>query len=138
MPKLYRLEIITPERQFFSGMVSSMIIDSSEGQLGILADHEPMMAVVSIGEIRLKYEDGTWHNCFASEGFMEIKPDGVVLMAQVVEWPDEIDLRRVQEAQHRAEERLNNKQALQEYHSTMTSLARAMARLRVKRSMNID
>ena len=138
MPRPYHLEILTPERQFYVGMVTSMIIDSTDGQMGVLADHEPMMAVVSIGEIRLKFEDGTWKNCFASEGFMEIKPDGVVLMAQVVEWPEEIDIRRVVEAKRRAERELKNKQAVQEYHTTMTSLARAMARLRVKSSMNID
>jgi F-type H+-transporting ATPase subunit epsilon len=60
------------------------------------------------------------------------------MMAQTVEWPEEIDARRAAEAEKRAQERLRQKQSLNEYHSTMSSLARAMARLRIKRNINMD
>ncbi len=96
-----------------------------------------MVIGVDVGEIDLMV-DGEFKKCFSSEGFLEIAPDKMVLMAQVVEWPEEIDIRRAEEAKRRAEEKLRQRQSLQEYHATMSSLARAMARLRIKSSMNID
>ncbi len=137
MARPYQLEIFTPERQFFKGEVEAVVIDTPDGKRGVLAKHTPMVIAVDVGEIDIKV-DGQWKQCFSSEGFMEILPDKVLIMAQVVEWPEEIDTRRAQEAKDRAEERLRQKQSLHEYHATMSSLARAMARLRIKRSMNID
>jgi len=135
--KTYFLEILTPEREFFSDEVEEIIIETPEGRRGILAEHTPMIMAVAVGEIKIK-QDGNLKSCFSAEGFLEIRPDKVVLMAQVVEWPEEIDIRRAQEAKRRSEEKLRQKQSLQEYHSTMSSLARAMAGLKIKRSMNID
>lgn len=137
MSKSYQLEIITPERQLFSDMVESTIFSTPTGQRGVLANHTPMVIAISVGEINIKVADG-WKKCFSSDGFIEIRPDKCIIMAEVVEWPEEIDIRRAAEAKARAEERLRQRQSLQEYHSTMSSLARAMARLRIKRSMNID
>jgi F-type H+-transporting ATPase subunit epsilon len=92
---------------------------------------------VAIGQIDLKI-DGQWKTAFTSEGFIEVTPNGITMMAQTVEWPEEIDARRAAEAEKRAQERLRQKQSLNEYHSTMSSLARAMARLRIKRNINMD
>jgi F-type H+-transporting ATPase subunit epsilon len=131
------LDIITPERQFFKGEVDSLVIDTPDGKRGILANHTPMIIAISIGELDIKIED-KWKKAFTSEGFIEITPVGMVIMAQTVEWPEEIDQRRAQEAEKRAMERLRQKQSLNEYHTTMSSLARAMARLRIKRNINMD
>lgn len=138
MSALYQLDIITPERQFYSGQVEEVVIDNPGGKMGVLAGHVPMVAAVAIGEITIKNQEGEWLTCFTSDGFMEVRPDNVVIMAQVVEWPGEIDERRANEARAKAEEQMRQKQSIQEYHKTMTSLARAMARLRVKGSINID
>lgn len=124
------LEIMTPERIFFQGEVESLIVDTAEGKRGILKNHTPMVIALSIGEIRFLTE-GQWKACASSEAFMEIRPDKTVIMAQTVEWPEEIDIRRAQEAAHKASERLRQKQSLREYRATQASLARAMARLRV-------
>lgn len=137
MPKTYKIDIITPERVFFSGDVESIVFDTPDGKRGIMADHTPMIVSMAIGQIDIKV-DGKWKIAFSSEGFIEITPDGVTMMAQSVEWPDEIDARRAEEAEKRAQERLRQKQSLNEYHSTMSSLARAMSRLRIKRNINID
>jgi len=135
--KAFHLEIITPERIFFSGEAEELIISTPDGQRGVLPSHTPMIIAVDVGEIRIKQND-KFKSCFSAEGFLEIRPDKVVLVAQVVEWPEEIDIRRAQEAKRRGEEQLRQKQSLQEYHTTMSSLARAMARLKIKQSMNID
>ena len=137
MPSQFNLDIITPERQFFSGEVQSIIIDTPDGERGILANHTPMIIAMTIGELKMLV-DGKWKTAYTSEGFLEIAPDRMIIMAQTVEWPEEIDLRRATEAERRAKERLRQKQSLNEYHTTMSSLARAMARLRVKRNINID
>lgn len=137
MPKAFKLDIVTPERQFFSGEVDGVVLDTPDGKRGILANHTPMIIALSIGELDLKIE-GKWKKAFTSEGFIEIRPDEMIIMAQTVEWPEEIDARRAGEAEKRAKERLRQKQSLNEYHTTMSSLARAMARLRIKRNINID
>lgn len=135
--KDFHLEILTPERQFFSGGVEELIVETPDGRRGILASHTPMIISIAVGEIRIK-QNGKFKTCFSAEGFLEIRPDKMLLMAQVVEWPEEINVRRAQEAKRQAEEQMRQRQSLQEYHSTMSSLARAMARLKIKRSMNID
>lgn len=135
--KDFHLEILTPERQFFDGGAQQLIVETPDGKRGILPGHTPMVFSVAVGEVNIMI-DGKFKTCFSAEGFLEIRPDKVVLMSQVVEWPEEIDVRRAQEAKRRAEEQMRQRQSLQEYHSTMSSLARAMARLKIKRSMNID
>ena len=133
----FKLDIITPERQFFSSNVQSIVLDTPDGKRGVLAGHAPMIIALSIGELNMM-ENGKWKTAYTSEGFIEITPGGMIIMAQTVEWPEEIDARRAQEAEKRAKERLRQKQSLNEYHTTMSSLARAMARLRVKKNINID
>ncbi len=137
MPSNFRIDIITPERLFYGGEIESIVLDTPDGKRGIMAGHTPMIIAVAIGQIDLKI-DGEWKIAFTSEGFIEITPDGITMMAQTVEWPDEIDARRAGEAEKRAQERLRQKQSFKEYHSTMSSLARAMARLRIKSNINID
>jgi F-type H+-transporting ATPase subunit epsilon len=133
----YKIDIITPERMFYSGDIESLVLDTPDGKRGIMAGHTPMIIAVAIGQIDLKI-DGQWKTAFTSEGFIEVTPNGITMMAQTVEWPEEIDARRAAEAEKRAQERLRQKQSLNEYHSTMSSLARAMARLRIKRNINMD
>ena len=65
------------------------------------------------------------------DGFVEIMPEFVVLLADTVEWPDEIDIRRAEEAKERAQERLRQKESQKEYYHSKAALSRAMARLKV-------
>ena len=133
----FRLEIITPERQFFDGEVESLVIDTPDGKRGIMARHLPMVVALSIGAVSFKSE-GIWKTCFASEGFVEVRPDETIIYAQVMEWPDEIDEMRAEEARTKAEEHLRQEQSLREYTASQASLIRAMTRLRVKRSIDRD
>ena len=138
MPASYMLEIITPEREFFHGEVESVIIPTPDGQMSILRMHEPMVAALSIGEMKICI-DGKWAVCTTSEGFVEVRPDETIIFSQAVEWPDEIDVMRALEAKERAEERLRQLQSRQEYMRSQVSLARAMVRLRVgKKNQNLD
>ena len=130
MPKLFNLKILTPEREFFDGDVEGVTAFAPDGSLMILADHAPMVTPVSIGIIGVK-KDGVWDESVNSEGFMEVRKDGVVIFVQTCEHPEEIDARRAEEARKRAEERLRQKQSMSEYKQSKIALARAMARLQM-------
>jgi len=132
------LEIITPERVFFRGDAESVIFPTADGYMSIQKMHEPMVALVTVGDMRICV-DGVWKQCTTSEGFVEVRPDETIIFSQAVEWPDEIDVRRAQEAKERAEERLRQTQSYQEYMQNQIALARAMVRLRAgRRSQNLD
>lgn len=125
------LEIITPERKFFEGNVEMVIVDSIDGQLGIMKGHIPMVAPIAIGSVRIK-ENGDWKEAAINEGFMEVRPDGTTILSHSVEWPEEIDEKRAREAAERARERLRQEISMKEYNQSKAALARAMARMRVK------
>ena len=128
MAKLFNLQIFTPEREFFSGDVEAITADAPDGNVMILANHAPFIMPVSIGNIGIK-KDGEWETSVNSEGFMEVRREGVLIFVQACEHPDEIDARRAEEAKKRAEEHLRQKQSMSEYKQSKIALARAMARL---------
>lgn len=128
----FELSIMTPERQFFSGQVEALTITGIDGKMTVLAGHAPMVASLEVGEISIK-QDGVWREAVNSEGFMEVLQDSVVVFVQACEWPEDIDMRRAEEAKHRAEERIRQRQSIWENKSSKIALARAMVRLRAGR-----
>ena len=133
MSKLYNLKILTPEREFFDGDVEAVTLAAPDGLVTILADHTPFIMPVSVGTIRIK-KDGAWEDAANSEGFMEVNHQGLMIFVQACERPEEIDIRRAEEARRRAEENLRQKQSMSEYKQNKLALARAMARLRVTKA----
>lgn len=130
MAKTFHLEIIATDRVFFSGEVEHLVITAIDGLLGILAGHEPLVTSLPTGE--LKYlVDGEWKYAAISEGFIQVMPDSSIILAETCELPEEIDIKRAQEARERAEERLRQKQSIKEYYETQAALNRAMNRLKI-------
>lgn len=103
--KFFSLEIISPERVFYKGQVNFLELTTSEGDVGIYKDHIPMTNVVVPGIVTIHEADGVKEAAVHS-GFMVILQDSVKIMAEVAEWPDEIDENRANEAKIRAERRL--------------------------------
>jgi len=130
MAPAFNLEIVTPERNFFSGDVEMLIIRTPDGEMGILPGHIPMVVAVAVGSIRI-LQNGEWLHAAVSEGFSEIKRDQTVMIVDAAEWPHEIDVKRAEAAKERALERLNTKLSRVEYMRTQAALSRAMARLKV-------
>jgi len=128
MTKLFNLKIFTPEREFFNGDVEGVVADAPDGSVMVLAEHAPFVMPVSVGNIGIK-QDGKWEYSVNTEGFMEVRHEGVLIFVQACEHPDEIDERRAAEARKRAEEHLRQKQSMTEYKQSKIALARAMARL---------
>ena len=132
MDKTFYLEIITPEKQFYVGPASGLVMPALDGEYGIQPGHEPIVTAIEPGQLRYKTED-KWEPAAVGAGFAEIKPDYVILLVGFAEHPEEIDRKRAHAAKERAEERLRQKQSIHEYYHSKAALARAMARLKTRR-----
>jgi F-type H+-transporting ATPase subunit epsilon len=130
MAKTFNLEIIASDHPFFKGDCETLVFPGLDGEFGILPNHEEMVTCLTAGEIRFKV-NGEWQYAAVSDGFIEITGSYVVLIADTVERPEEIDVNRAEEAKMRAEERLRQKLSNQEYYHSKTALNRAMNRLKV-------
>lgn len=134
MAETFYLEVVTLERLFYSGDVEMVVLKTPEGEIGILPGHIPLVTAVTVGPLRIK-KDGEWIDAVLNEGFMEVKQDKTVILADTAEWPHEIDERRAEAARARAEERLHHQLSQVEYVRSQAALARAMTRLKVKKRL---
>ncbi len=97
-----RLDFVSQDRAVFSGDVSAIVAPGSEGQLGILPSHAPLMTILTAGEVVVR-RAGQEDLYFAvSGGWMEVRPDKVTILARTAERSDEIDLQRAEAAKKRA------------------------------------
>ncbi|MDM7998218.1 MAG: F0F1 ATP synthase subunit epsilon [Acidobacteriota bacterium] len=128
LPEKIHLEIVTPEKQLFSGAVDSVTVPSTTGYLGILPGHAPLLAELGIGEVSYKIGERTDY-LFCSWGFVEVLPDRVVLLAQEAELASDIDIKRAEEAKVRAEKMLASKDAGIDFRRAELALLRAISRL---------
>lgn len=128
----FGLKIIASDKVFYEGRCRKLIIPAPDGEKGILANHENMVIAIVVGtaKVQLAGED-EWKDLAVGSGFAEIVNNRVTLLVDTAERPEDIDVRRAQEQQERAEEQMRQKQSIQEYYHTQASLARAMNRLRV-------
>ena len=105
LPTKLTLEIVTRDRLLSHEEVDEVQVPGSEGYLGVLPGHAPLLATLTVGG--LWYRQGQEKHYFAiGFGFAEVKPDGVTVLAQIAEKADEIDVARAEAAKQRAEERL--------------------------------
>lgn len=132
MASTFSMEIVAPERKFFSGEVEMVILKTPQGEMGVLKGHMPMVVAVDVGPIKIK-KDGEWLEAVLTEGFMKVEQDNVIILTDTAEWPNEIDVNRAIAAKQRAEERLQKQLAQVEYVRSKAALARAMARLKVSK-----
>ena|SRR6185295_9253795 len=106
LPTKLTLEIVTPDRALLTQDVDEVVVPGSEGELGVLPGHTPLLATLKIGE--LWYRQGQEkHYIAVAFGFVEVLPDRVTVLAQVGERPQEIDVARAERAKQRAEQRLS-------------------------------
>ncbi len=128
--KGFQLRIVTPDRIFYEGAVDMVEFNTTEGEIGVLPGHIPLTVIVKPGIITIHEAEETKEAALHS-GFAEILPEGITILAEIVEWPDEIDEGRAEAARARAEERLQNKDADIDVLRAQTALLRAMARIEV-------
>ena len=129
-----RLEIVTAEWAVFSEEVDAIVAPGTEGQLGILPHHAPLMTALQPGELLIRR--GSEEISMAiSGGFLEVRPDRVIVLADSAERSEEIDIARAEEARRRAQERLAEPTAEVDVARAEAALARSLARLRVGEKM---
>ena len=102
-----QLEILTPERQVYSVTVDSVQVPGSEGELGVLPHHAPLVSTLGVGELRFR-KDGNEESFAIVGGFLQVRPDRVVVLAETADLASDIDLEKAQEARREAERALES------------------------------
>jgi F-type H+-transporting ATPase subunit epsilon len=123
------LEIVTPDRKVFDDQVQMVIVRGAAGDLGILAGHVPLATVLKVAPARVKFADGSTKNIAISGGFIEVKPNKVIILADAAELPEEIDVNRAERARQRAEQRLAQQQDDVDQARAERALQRALGRI---------
>lgn len=118
----FDLEIITPDRIFWKGQANMLELNTTEGQVGIYKRHIPMTMILEPGIVTI-HLDGENKEAAVHAGFIGILPEKITVMAEIAEWPDEIDENRAREAEERAKRRL-------QAHDPKIDLSRAEIALR--------
>ncbi|MCO5222405.1 MAG: F0F1 ATP synthase subunit epsilon [Thermomicrobiales bacterium] len=125
------VEIVTNERIVFSETdVDLVSAPGSEGMMGILPTHAPLVTTLSAGELRVK-KGNTEQSMVVFGGFMEVMPDKVIVLADVAEKIEEIDLQRAEEARRRAEEAISKGGDRTDLAAAQARLSRAQVRLKI-------
>jgi len=101
------LEIVTPERLAYADEVDSVTLPGVEGELGVLPGHAPLVSTLGVGELRIK-KGGTEESFAIVGGFLQVRPDKVVVMAETADMASEIDVEKAQEARREAERALQS------------------------------
>ena len=125
-----KLEVVTAERVVYSDDVSTIIAPGSEGQLGILPHHAPLITMLQAGELIIR-KDGGEFILAVTGGFLEVRPDRVIVLADAAERAEEINLERAEEAKRRAQERLKDRRPGVDLTRAEASLRRALTRIEV-------
>ena len=127
---LFTLKIVTPDRVFYQGEVSMVEFNTTEGEIGVLKGHVPTTVIINPGILTITEPERTKEAALHA-GFAEILQNEVVILAEIIEWPEEIDEERAKRARERAEERLRTKTPETDILRAETALQRAMARIHV-------
>lgn len=132
MADLFKLHVITPERRFYDGEASMVELTTTEGDIGVYRNHIPLTAIVAPGVLKI-HEEGQVKEAALMSGFIEILPERITIMAEVAEWPDEIDANRAEEARIRAERRLKEESGEIDTMRAELALRRALVRLSLRK-----
>ncbi len=101
----FNLQILTPDKEFYSGETENLIVRTTVGDKGILAKHEDYVAALPIGKLKVKI-DGSFRTAAVSEGIVKVSKEKTVVLVQSCEWADEIVIDRAKAAKEAAETRL--------------------------------
>jgi len=133
MAGTFELSVVTPERNLLEEKkVERVALRGKEGEMGILHDHSPLVTALGIGIMRAKIGKEFKRVSISGGGFLEILPQKVTILADVAEFPEEIDVERAREAKERAEKRLEGEKEVN-FARARAALMRALTRLEAAR-----
>jgi F-type H+-transporting ATPase subunit epsilon len=133
MAETFEIEIVTPEKLVVRDMAEEMQIPAKNGYIGVLPGHSPLITELAVGEISYR-NAGTASLLSVAWGFAEVLPHKVTILAESAERPEDIDIKRAQEAKQRAEDRLKEGGNV-DYARALNALQRAETRLHVAASV---
>ena len=136
LPTHLTLELVTPDRAVVRESVDEIQIPGSEGYLGVLPGHTPLLTTLQVGELWFRQGDD---RCYVSVafGFAEILPDRVTILAQIAERAEEIDVDRAQEAARRSRDRLTRAPVKLDFERARVSLMKSLIRLQVASKIHV-
>lgn len=131
MAASFSLSVITPEKVFFDGEATQIIVRTAEGDIGILANHTSLVADLPSGSLKVKQTDGSWRVAAVSTGLLKVGRNKVSILANAVEWADEIDIDWAKRSEEDARRRLAEKTNQYELDRAELKLKRALNRISV-------
>lgn len=127
--RIFEVEIITPDRIFHKGEATMIEFNTAAGELGVYKNHIPLTTVLAPGIVKIHLDGEDDVVAAVHSGFAEILPEKVTFLAEIAEWPDEIDTARAEAAKERAEERLANKTEAIDIKRAEFALRKALVRI---------
>lgn len=127
----FSLRIICPDRVFYEGEAHMLELNTMEGEVGIYKNHVPMTMIIAPGPMTITPGEGEKKVAALHAGFIEVLPDRITVMAEVAEWPDEIDVKRAEDAKDRAQRRIQEHKADVDIARAEAALSRALTRIYV-------
>ncbi|MGN0586331.1 MAG: ATP synthase F1 subunit epsilon [Oscillospiraceae bacterium] len=131
MAAQFKLKIITPAKTFFDGETSQLIVRTTEGDIGILANHISLVASLPSGPLKIKMEDGSFKVAAVSSGLLKVGGNKASVIANAVEWADEIDVEWAKRSEQEAREKLEQLSDEHELDIAELKLKRALNRISV-------
>ena len=130
MPKTFPLKIAAADRLYYDGPCHSLVLPCLDGELGVLAGHEPATIALEAGELRFTL-DGVVQGGAVGEGYAQVGADGAVVLVGFAEDPESLDEERIRRENEITKERVKLRQSEQEYIRLRADLSRQMAELKV-------
>lgn len=128
--KTFSLRITACDKIFFDGECQMVILPASDGEIGILANHEHMATTIEEGTMRIQHDDGAWESVFVKDGIAEIGDNAVNIIVFFAEKPENVENMKARAEYDMAMEELMQKQSIQEYEKFQSQMARALEKLK--------
>ena len=126
-------DVVSAEKEIFSGRVTMVVATGTLGELGIMPGHAPLLTGIKPGPVRLMFDNGEEQTIFASGGYLEVQPGVVTILADTAVRAEDLDEAAAQKAIEEAERAMEDQSSDFEYSMAAAQLAEAAAQLRVLR-----
>ncbi|MFT4465548.1 MAG: F0F1 ATP synthase subunit epsilon [Sodalis sp. (in: enterobacteria)] len=127
--KTYHLDVVSAEKQMFSGLVEKIQVTGSEGELGIFPGHAPLLTAIKHGMVRIVKEHGNEEYIYLSGGVLEVQPSTITVLVDTAIRGKDLDEARAMESKRKAEEHINNSHGDIDYAQASAELSKALAKL---------
>lgn len=131
----FQLTVITPEKTFFDGETTQIIVRTTEGDIGILANHTSLVASLPSGPLKVMQDNGEYRLAAVSAGLIKVGGNKVNIFADAVEWADEIDIEWAKRSEENAKQRIAAKNSERDLDLAELKLKRALNRINVHNTL---